>query len=109
MRRGELVTVAAPGDYGKPRPAVVIQADALNSAGPATVIVALVTSHLREAPLLRLAIEPTPASGLQRPCQVMVDKLLTVPTSRLGSVIGRLSDQELVALNRQLAFVVGLA
>lgn len=104
-----MVTVAAPGDYGKPRPAVIIQADAINAAEPASVILALVTSHLREAPLLRLTIEPTPTNGLQRPSQVMVDKLFTVPAAKLGPVIGRLSDQELVMLNRQLAFVVGLA
>lgn len=81
----------------------------MNAAEPASVILALVTSHLREAPLLRLTIEPTPTNGLQRPSQVMVDKLFTVPTAKVGPVIGRLSDQELVMLNRQLAFVVGLA
>lgn len=104
-----MVTVAAPGDYGKPRPAVIIQADAINAAEPASVILALVMSHLREAPLLRLTIEPTPTNGLQRPSQVMVDKLFTVPAAKLGPAIGRISDQELVMLNRQLAFVVGLA
>lgn len=104
-----MVTVAAPGDYGKPRPAVIIQADAINAAEPDSVILALVTSHLREAPLLRLTVEPTPTNGLQRPSQLMVDKLFTVPAAKLGPVIGRLSDQELVMLNRQLAFVVGLA
>jgi mRNA interferase MazF len=108
VRRGDLVTVAAPGDYGKPRPAVVVQTDALNGADPETVVVALVTSALREAPLLRLGLEPSPDNGLQKPSQVMVDKLFTVRSRKIGPVMGRLSDQEVVALNRQLAFVIGL-
>jgi mRNA interferase MazF len=109
VRRGDLVTVAAPGDSGKPRPAVVIQSDVINAADPGGVIVALVTSTPRDAPLLRLQLEPTEQNGLQQPCQVMVDKLLTLRTDRVGKVIGRLSDQDLVALNRQLAFVIGIA
>jgi hypothetical protein len=27
MRRGDLVVVSLPGDYGKPRPALVVQCD----------------------------------------------------------------------------------
>jgi len=108
VRRGEIVTVAAPGDYGKPRPAVVIQADAINQAAPTSVILALITSHLREAPLLRLRLEPTVSNGLERPSDVMLDKLFTAPTAKIGRTLGRLSDQELLALNRQLAFVIGL-
>lgn len=66
MRRGDLVTVSAPGDYGKPRPAVVIQADLLNRDAQST-IVALMTSHLVDAPLLRLTVEPDVANGLNKP------------------------------------------
>ena len=64
MRRGDIVTVAAPGDYRKPRPAVVVQGDVLNRDATST-IVALMTSHLQEAPLLRLPIEPSPGNGLK--------------------------------------------
>lgn len=109
MRRGDVVTVSAPGDYGKPRPAVVVQADAINEAEPASVILSLVTSQLHEAPLLRLRVEPMPQNGLQRASDVMLDKLFTVPVAKVGAVIGHLSDQQLVTLNRQLAFVLGLA
>ena len=109
MRRGDIVTVAAPGDFGKPRPAVVVQSDVINEAQPGSVIVALVTSALRDAPLLRLQLEPTEQNGLQQPSQIMVDKLFTARTDKIGKVIGRLSDQELVALNRLLAFVIGIA
>ncbi len=109
MRRGDLVTVAAPGDYGKPRPAVVIQGDVLNQADSDSVILALMTGTLRDAPLLRLTVDPTSANGLRKPSQVMVDKLVTVRREKVGNTIGRLSDQELLELNRLLALVIGLA
>lgn len=109
MRRGDIVTVAAPGDYGKPRPAVVIQADVLNQANPDSVIVVLMTSTLRDAPLLRLDIEPAPDNGLQKGSQVMADKIMTVRREKIGPAVGSLSDQQLLALNRLLAVVVGLA
>ncbi|MBM4269311.1 MAG: type II toxin-antitoxin system PemK/MazF family toxin [Deltaproteobacteria bacterium] len=89
-------------------PAVVIQADALNRAGSDGVILAVMTSTLRDAPLLRLDIDPKEA-GLERPTQVMVEKLLTVRRSKLGRIVGHLSASDLVALNRLLAFVIGLA
>ena len=109
MRRGDLVTVAAPGDYGKPRPAVVIQSDVINRADPDSVILALMTGTVRDAPLLRLTVDPTSESGLQKPSQVMVDKLVTVRLDKIGKPFGRLSDQALLELNRLLALVVGLA
>jgi len=86
----------------------VIQADALNRAGSDGVILAVMTSTLRDAPLLRLDIDPKEA-GLERPTQVMVEKLLTVRRSKLGRIVGHLSASDLVALNRLLAFVIGLA
>lgn len=108
LRRGDVVTVAAPGDYGKPRPAVVIQAGALNEAGSEGVILALMTSTHRDAPLLRLTVDEA-AAGLKRPTQVMADKLVTVRRSKVGGVVGRLSEPDLIVLNRLLAFVIGLA
>ena len=107
LRRSDVVTVAAPGDYGKPRPAVVIQTDALNETAAEGVILALMTSTLRNAPLLRLTIDVS-AAGLTRPTQIMVDKLLTVRRSKVGEVIGHLSEPDVVALDRLLAFVIGL-
>ena len=76
MRRGDIVTVAMQGDYGKPRPAVVIQSDWLGETD--SVLVCLFTSTLRDAPFHRLTLEPTPESGLQVVSQVMVDKIMTV-------------------------------
>jgi len=109
MRRGDIVAVIAPGDFGKPRPAVVIQGDALNQAEPGSTIVALVTSTLRDAPLLRLTIQPSPENGLKRVSQIQTNRIVTVRTERIGSTIGHLDDGELVELNRLLALAIGLA
>lgn len=107
MRRGDLVTVAAPGDYGKPRPALVIQSDLFEELPSVTVC--LVTSTLRDAPIFRITVDPSPANGLQRVSQIQIDKVLTVARERVGQVIGRLDDATLLKINRSLAVFVGLA
>lgn len=109
MRRGDIVTVAAPGDYGKPRPAIVVQTDALTGADFPSVVLCLVSSQPLETPAFRISLEPSTTNGLRHPSQIMVDKILTVPRARIGETIGRLDDDTLVRLNRTLAFVVGLA
>lgn len=108
MTRGELVTVALPGDYGKPRPAVVVQADVFNETH-ASVTVAPVTSTLVSAPLFRLAVEPSPRNGLRALSQVMVDKLTTVRRERIGATIGVLEPETLTRVNRALALWLGIA
>lgn len=108
MHRGDVVTVAAPGDFGKPRPAIVVQADALTAAGAKSVVLCLVTSHLVDAPAFRIPVELSRENGLRQASQVMVDKILTVPRERIGDVMGHLDDETLLRLNRTLAFVVGL-
>ena len=108
-RRGDILTVAASGDCGKPRPAVVIQGDALNQAEPRSTIVALMTSALQDAPLLRLTVESTSHNGLRVTSQVQVNRIVTLPVTKVSSPIGRLTDQQLVELNRLLAVVIGLA
>ena len=97
MRRGDIVTVAAPGDHGKPRPDVVIQGDVLNRDARST-IVAMITSHLQDPPL-RPTVEPTVDNGLKVRCQVQVNRLLSLPSNKVGAPIGRLSDKEIVELN----------
>lgn len=108
IQRGDIVTVAAPGYYGKPRPAVVVQTNSLNEAGIGSVIVCLMTSTLRSAPLFRINVEPSAENGLQRPSQIMVEKLQTVRRERVGPKIGALDAGQLLRLNRTLAFVIGL-
>ena len=107
MRRGSLVTVAVQGDYGKPRPAVVIQSDAMGDTD--SVLLCLLTSALRDAPLFRLTLEPDARNGLQARSQVMVDKIMAVRRDRCGPAFGRIDDAALLSLNRLLALIVGIA
>jgi mRNA interferase MazF len=107
MRRGDLVVVAVPGDYGKPRPALVIQSDLFEDTPSVTLC--LVTSTLRDTPLIRVAVEPAPENGLQRISQIQVDKIVTVFRERVGKVIGRLDDATMLKVSRSLAVFVGIA
>ena len=107
MKRGDLVTVAMSGDFGKPRPALVLQSDHFDAT--ATVTVLLISSTLVDAPLIRLAVEPSAENGLRKPSQVMVDKAMTVRRDRVGAAFGRLEDDTMVAVNRSLALFLGFA
>jgi len=106
MHRGDIVI--APDDFGKSRPAVVIQGDALNRAEPGSTIVALVTSTLQDAPLLPLTLQPTPENGLKSVSQIKTNRIVTLRTKCIGCAIGRLDHSELVELNRLLALAIGL-
>jgi mRNA interferase MazF len=108
VKRGDLVTVALPGDDGKPRPALVLQADLFNEAH-ASVTVAPVTSSLVSAPLFRLAVEPSTRNGLRALSQVMVDKLTSVRRERIGATIGALEPDTMTRVNRALALWLGIA
>ena len=107
MRRGDIVTVAPPGDYGKPRPALVIQSDLFDELP--SVALCLITSTLRDAPIFRITLDPSPANGLQRVSQIQADKIMAVARERIGGVIGRLDDATLLKVNRSLAVFVGIA
>jgi mRNA interferase MazF len=107
MRRGDLVTITLQGDYGKPRPALIVQSDLFDEHPSVTILP--VTSDLRDAPLFRLAIEPSPETGLQKPSQVMIDKAQTVKREKVGSIIGRIDEGTILAVNRALALFLGFA
>ena len=107
MSRGDLVIVAAPGDYGKPRPAVIVQSDAIPESH-ASVVICQMTSELAEADF-RITIEPGPETGLRARSQVMADKPVTIRRERIGQRIGRLGASDIARLNVALAFVMGLA
>ncbi|MCO5092523.1 type II toxin-antitoxin system PemK/MazF family toxin [Bosea sp. (in: a-proteobacteria)] len=106
MKRGDLVTVALAGDFGKPRPALIIQADPFEAT--ATVTVLLISSDLVNAPLVRLAVEPDATNGLRLTSQIMVDKAMTLRRDRIGRVFGRLDAETLISVNRSLALFLGL-
>jgi mRNA interferase MazF len=108
MRRGDLVIVAAAGDYGKPRPAVIVQTDAFPETS-ALVVICQLTSKLVEAPDFRVAIDPSESNGLRARSQIMADRPVTVRRARIGQSIGRLNENDLGRLNAVLAFVLGLA
>jgi mRNA interferase MazF len=107
MRRGDIVTVAVAGDYGKPRPAVIIQSDKLGPDHP-SIVVCQMTSMLVPAWLFRLTIEPSTENGLRMPSQIMMDKPVTVRRDKVGAQIGRLGERDLDRLNVTLAWVMGL-
>jgi mRNA interferase MazF len=107
LKRGDLVTIAMPGDFGKPRPALVIQSDQFGTT--ATVSVLLVSATLVDAPLIRVRVEPSPENGLHKPSQIMVDKILTVRRDKLGAPFGRLDDEIMVTVNRAVALFLGFA
>jgi mRNA interferase MazF len=105
VKRGDVVTIALTGDYGKPRPALVIQSDFFDAHPSVTILP--VTSDLRDAPLFRISVAPDAANGLRKPSQVMVDKVQTIPRGKLGKRIGRLDDDTLLAVERALAVFLG--
>jgi mRNA interferase MazF len=108
MKRGEIWTMAGgPGYASKPRPAVIIQEDGFTET--LSIAVCPLTSQPIEAPMLRIKVAPSPENGLRAASRLMVDKVTTVPKSRLGQRIGRLADDDLLRLNRSLLVFLGLA
>ena len=101
------MTVAMAGDFGKPRPALVIQSDRFDATGTVTVL--LLSGTLVDAPLIRLSVQPSPSNGLRKPSQVMMDKAMSVQRDKLGEPFGRLDDEAMVAVSRSLALFLGFA
>lgn len=108
MKRGEIWTVAGAKDYaGKSRPAVILQDDRFDRTESITICA--FTTDPTDAPLFRLPVEPSASNGLRAACHLMVDKISTVPKSRIGARAGRLSDEDIVRLNRAILVFLGLA
>jgi mRNA interferase MazF len=108
MRRGDVWTVAGGKDYaGKARPVVILQDDSFD--GTESITICALTTDETDAPLFRLPIEPNERNGLRVPCRLMVDKVTTVPKSKVGAHIGRLDDEDVLRLNRAVLVFLGLA
>ena len=107
MRRGDVVIAVAQGDYGKPRPAVVVQSDIVQQFD--TVALAMITTTFIETPDIRPVISPSPSNGLREQSEVMIDKVQPVRRAKVGAVIGRLSDDDMDRVTRSLALFFGLA
>jgi len=101
------VTVALQGDYGKPRPALIVQADQFVDLG--SIAILPLTSHMVDAPLLRMSVSPTSENGLRGLSQIMLDKPMTVKADKIGQPFGHLDDTTMVSVNRALALFLGLA
>ena len=107
MKRGSFVTIAMQTDFGKPRPALVIQTNQFDEH--ATVTVLPVTDLLIAAPLFRITIQPNTENGLQKPSQIMVDKAMTVKRDKIGPSFGQIDIDTLVEIERCLAVFLGIA
>jgi mRNA interferase MazF len=108
MRRGDVWTVAGGKDYaGKARPVVILQDDIFD--GTESITICAFTTDDTDAPLFRLAVEPNERNGLRVPCRLMVDKMTTVPKSKIGAQIGRLDHEDVLRLNQAVLVFLGLA
>ena len=108
MKRGEIWTIGGGKDHaGKPRPAVILQDDRFDSTDSLTVCA--FTTDPTVAPLFRLPIRPSDRNGLRAPCSLMVDKVTTVPKTKMGRRIGVLADPDMADLNRALLVFLGVA
>jgi mRNA interferase MazF len=105
--RGDLVTVSFPGDYGKPRPALIVQSDLFAEVPSRTVLP--LTSDATGTPLLRVPVDPSPENGLRLPSYIMVDKAHTLPRAKIGAVCGRLDERTMLEVSRALAVFSGFA
>lgn len=107
VKRGDVVVAVFSGDYGKPRPAVVVQTDLANPTH-SSLVLCPITSHLENAPLFRLEVGPSPENSLEKSCQIMVDKITTVRKDKVRRIIGRLDEDTMIRVNRSLALWLGL-
>jgi mRNA interferase MazF len=108
MTRGDLVAVALPGDFGKPRPALIIQSDLFNETHPTLTVLPL-TSEIRSTPQFRITVEPSPSNGVRLVSQIMVDKPMTFRRDKVRAAFGRMDDETMLRVGRALAVWVGIA
>src|ERR1700682_1954966 len=108
LQRDDIVTRVAPSDYGKPRPALIVQADVFNDIHSCITVVPL-TSTIIDAPLFRITLDPSRQNGLNRVSQIMVDKVLTLPRDKIGKRVGHLGNTLLIRVARALSGWAGLS
>lgn len=107
MKRGDLVTVSLQGDYGKPRPALIIQSDLFDEHPSVTILP--VTSEIRNTPIFRITVEPNTKNGLELTSQIMIDKTHTISREKIGKAFGKVDEETMLAVNRSLAVFLGFA
>jgi mRNA interferase MazF len=108
VRRGDICIAAARGTYtGKPRPVVIVQDDRFDAT--ASITVCPLTTNPLDAPLTRIDLEVTAATGIEQPSKIMIDKITTMPRANVRDHLGRLADADLIRLDRALLVFLGLA
>jgi mRNA interferase MazF len=108
VRRGDICIAAARGTYtGKPRPVVIVQDDRFDAT--ASITVCPLTTNPLDAPLTRIDVEVTAATGIEQPSKIMIDKITTMPRANVRDHLGRLADADLIRLDRALLVFLGLA
>jgi mRNA interferase MazF len=108
MKRGDVVIVSTQGDYGKPRPAVIVQADLVTSQVE-SVIVCLMTGTASNTDMVRLPVQPTADNGLNQTSYLMAEKIMTFPNHKIAKRVGRVDAKTMSLIDRTLALVLGLA
>ncbi len=108
IARGDVVMVAQKGVYeGKPRPAVVVQADRLTDHD--SIVVCLVTDAKgATAAPFRVPVKPSYANGLAKPSLIEADRIVTIRRKNIGKVVGTLEDPILGLLSTALGAFLGL-
>lgn len=107
VRRGDIVVVALPGEYGKPRPAVVVQADRYAKEFQSIILCPL-TSTLTDQPTVRVVVPPIDFTGLKETSSIMVEKIIGLPRTRVSRVIGRLDDETMSRVDYALSIILDL-
>lgn len=108
IARGDFVLAVAPGDYGKPRPVLAVQANLFFELPSITVCP--LTSFLRgETGPLRIPVEPSAQTGLRKRSQIAVDKITTLSRGRFGGVIGTADEELMQRVTRAVAIFLGIA
>lgn len=109
MKRGDVVTIAGgEGDYSsKPRPVIIIQSDIFNELE--SIAVLPLTSHLEDAPVFRVVIEPYKNNGISKLSQAMVDKIMPVRKERINEKIGKIDRKTMIKIESAIAVFYGIA
>jgi mRNA interferase MazF len=108
FKRGDLVLAASSGDYGKPRPNLVIQSNAFSNI-PSITVCPLTSDLQTIAPLFRIRVEPTIENGLHQPSQIAVDKITTLPIARVAAKLGSADDDVMLQVTRAVAVFLGIS
>ncbi len=98
IQRGDIVVCVLSGDYGKPRPAVIVQSDLFNETHD-SFTVCPITTHLIEAPLFRLPLSPNKQNGIRESSQIMIDKIMSLKRDKIRQKIGQMTKEQINKLN----------